>query len=122
MASSTVSLLVAAVLVVAVAEVCLAQLCSHCECLPEPSSRQLCARQERTGKFRGFRSRCELDCSNRCRKDKYVFVANGRCGKYLATSTPPTDGGASQRPARGPVEGSVFGPLLQLLMQAAPSS
>ncbi|XP_049773657.1 uncharacterized protein LOC126161683 [Schistocerca cancellata] len=124
-----VAVLVAGCLLLVMAELCRAQLCSNCECLPEPVYRPLCARQEGTGKYRGFRSLCELQCSNRCRKNKYMFVAQQRCGKYLAkltsttTSTSPTSevdsGGGDGRPVGAVEEGSLLGPLVHLLLGAA---
>ncbi|XP_067004859.1 uncharacterized protein [Anabrus simplex] len=76
--------LVAAVLLVQ----CLA-VCPQCSC---PASYEpVCSYNKVTGRYRGYSSRCVLDCTNKCRKgenDKFEFRFNGRCGKKRIASRP----------------------------------
>ncbi|XP_046385120.1 uncharacterized protein LOC124155388 isoform X2 [Ischnura elegans] len=90
-------LVLAAVVVVVLAAVAEAQLCALCEC---PATNALvCGRTigaDGRVKFRGFSSRCVMECNNKCRKTKYEFVKRGRCGPKVP------------KPTRNPSENSVL--------------
>ncbi|KAK7873923.1 hypothetical protein R5R35_012937 [Gryllus longicercus] len=70
------------------------KVCPQCACpaIYDP----VCAFNKVTRRYRGFSSRCEMDCTNKCRQNRFDFHAKGRCGKDKIQQRPaptpaPTD-------------------------------
>ncbi|XP_023712785.1 uncharacterized protein LOC111867294 [Cryptotermes secundus] len=63
------------------------QLCPQCIC--RSSYSPVCAVNTVTGKLRGFSSQCVLNCTNKCRDNRFEYLGLGRCGRYTPRTTKP---------------------------------
>ncbi|KDR23288.1 uncharacterized protein LOC110839703 [Zootermopsis nevadensis] len=61
------------------------QLCPQCTC--RNSYAPVCARNKVTGKLRGFSSQCVLNCTNKCRDNRFEYLGPGRCGHFTTRTT-----------------------------------